>query len=190
VKSEDEFENIGPGWIHNLRCDIKENTAQPDDVELLMRYYCHVYQSPDDIPPKVLHQVLQLINQVFDEYLNRKKNKQCSGAIEAAFGLTRKQGDRNLEKRNIDIATDIAKYRLKGESVTDAVEAVSGERDELSHSTINEAWRKYKDRAYIRVQLEYKYSGESLSEKQLKTMERDLKKLNRALKEILGSSRK
>lgn len=127
---------------------------------------------------------------MFGEYLDRKKKKQVSGVLEAAFGLTRKQGDRNLEKRNVKIATQIARYRLKGESVTDAVEAVSGEEDELSHSTINEAWRKHKDIAYCRVQLEYKYRGESLSDKQIKVMAKDLRKLKQISEEIFGSSRK
>ena len=25
MKSEDEFENISPGWINNLRCDIEDS---------------------------------------------------------------------------------------------------------------------------------------------------------------------
>ena len=190
MKSEDEFSNIGPAWINNLRWEIEEKTAQPEDVELLMRYYCHLYQSPDGIPPKILRAVCGLINQVFDDYLHRKMKKQRSGVLEAAFGLTRKQGDRNLEKRNEDIATDIARYRLSGYSVTDAVEAVSGERDELSHSTINEAWRKHKDMAYLRVRLEYKQNGKSLSDEQMKVMVKDLKKLKQFSNKVFGSSRK
>jgi hypothetical protein len=113
VKSEDEFSNIGPAWINNLRWDIEEKTAQPEDVELFMRYCCHLYQlyqSPDGIPPKVLSEVLRLIDQVFGEYLERKKKNQFSGAFEAAFGLTRKQGNRNLEKRNENFATYIARW--------------------------------------------------------------------------------
>ena len=52
---EDEFANIGPSWIGNLAFDIRDNTAQPDDVELMMAYYCHLYQSSEGIPPKTLH---------------------------------------------------------------------------------------------------------------------------------------
>ena len=193
MNSEEEFENVSPGWINNLRCDIedKEIAANPDDVELLMRYYCHLYESPDGFPPKVLHQVLRLINHVFDKCLYLKEEEgQLSGVFEAAFGLTGKKGDRKLGGRNEDIATDIARYRLSGKSVTDAVQAVSGERNELSPSIINEAWRKYKDTAYIRVQLEYKRSGKPLSDEQLKIMERDLRKLKQLSEEIFGSSRK
>jgi len=189
--SDDDFSNIGPAWINNLRWDIEENTAQPEDVELLMRYYCHLYQSPDGIPPNILREVCRLINQVFEEYLNRKKNKQLSGVLEAAFGLTGKQGkNRKLEKRNEDIATDIARYRLSGESVTDAVAAVCV-RDDLGDSTIHEAWGKYKDTAYMRAQLEYKQSGESLSDEQWKVMEKDLgKKIKQISDKVFGSSRK
>ena len=197
MKSEDEFSNIGPAWINNLRWDIEERTAQPEDVELFMRYYCHLYQSSDYIPADVLSVVLRLINQVFDKYLYLKEEKgQLSGVFEAAFGLTGKQGVRNLEKRDEDIATDIARYRLSGESVIDAVEAVLGERDELGHSTIkghstiNKAWRKHKYMAYRRLLLEYKQSGESLSDEQSKVVERDLRKSNQIFEEIFGSSRK
>ena len=49
---EDEFANIGPSWIGNLAFDIRDNTAQPDDVELMMAYYCHLYQSSEGIPLK------------------------------------------------------------------------------------------------------------------------------------------
>ena len=102
MNSEDEFDNISPWWISNLSCNIEEKTAQPEDVELLMRYYCHLYESPDDFNPKVLREVLRLINQVFAEYLNRKYiKKQESGALDAAFGLTGIQGKQpKLQERD------------------------------------------------------------------------------------------
>jgi hypothetical protein len=128
---------------------------------------------------------------VFARYLYLKEEEgQLSGVFEAAFGLTGKQGDRNLKKRDEKIATDIARYRLRGESVINAVEMVSGERDELGHSTINKAWRKHKYMAYRRMKLEYKQSGESLSDDQWKIMERDLRKSNQISEEIFGPSRK
>ena len=95
----------------------------------------------------------------------------------AAVGDTRKQGNRNLGRRDEDMATDVAKFRLQGKSVTEAVAEVSGQRDGLSHSTINEAWRKYKDTAYIRAQIENGARGKKLSKKQFKIMLKDLKKI-------------
>lgn len=170
--SSDKFKSCGPGWINNLRCDIDENTAQPEDVQLFMEYYCHLYQSSEGIPAKTLHEILELINQSFNKYIDRK---QFNASLDAAFGLTRKQEDRKLGRRHEDIATDVAKYRLQGKSVTDAVAEVSGERDNLSRSIINKAWKKYKETAYIRTQIEYGASGKSPSKKQLKTMRKDLK---------------
>ena len=183
MNSEEEFENISPGWINNLRCDIKDKeiAANPDDVELLMRYYCHLYESPDDIPPKVLGEIFKILNHVFSKYLYlREEEGQIAGVFEAAFGLTGRKGVRpSNERRNEEIATDVARYRLSGESVIGAVELVSGERDELSHSVINEAWGKHRDLAYMRMQLEYGYDGKELSEKQLETKEKDLRKLKK-----------
>ena len=172
--NEERFENLGPAWISNLRCDIDEKTAQPADVQLFMEYYCHLYQSSEGIPVETVSEILKFINQSFNKYLERKETR---GALEAAFGFTRKQGDRNLGRRNEDMATDVAKFRLQGKSVTEAVAEVSGQRDDLSHSTINEAWRKYKDTAYIRAQIENGARGKSLSKKQFKIMQKDLKKI-------------
>ena len=171
--NQEKFENLGPAWINNLRCDIDKNTAQPEDIQLFMEYYCHMYQSSEDIPLKTLRQILKLINQSFNRYLD---GKQFDGALEAAFGFTRKKGDRKLGRRNEDIATDVAKYRLRGKSLTEAVAEVSDQRDNLSHSTIDEAWRKFKETAYIRAQIEYGVKGKSLTTKQHKMMKKDLKK--------------
>jgi len=171
--NQEKFENLGPTWINNLRCDIDKNTAQPEDVLLFMEYYCHMYQSSEGIPLKTLREILKLINQSFDKYLDRK---QFDGALEAAFGFTRKQGSRKPGRRNEDIATDVAKYRLQGKSLSEAVAEVSDQRDNLSHSTINEAWKKFKETAYIRAQVEYGVKGKSLSTKQHKMMQKDFKK--------------
>lgn len=171
--NQEKFENLGPAWISKLRCDIDKDTAQPEDVQLFMEYYCHLYQSSEDIPLKTLREMLKLIAQSFNRYLDRK---QFDGALEAAFGFTRKRGDRKLGRRNEDIATDVARYRLQGKPLTKAVAKVSDRRDSLSHSKINEAWKKFKETAYIRAQIEYGVKGKSLSTKQHKRMRKDLKK--------------
>lgn len=41
--NDDRFASIGPAWINNLRWDIEEKTAQKEDVELMMSYYCHLF---------------------------------------------------------------------------------------------------------------------------------------------------
>ena len=171
--NEDRFENLNPAWISNLRRDIDEEKAHPEDVQLFMDYYCHLYKSDEGIPLKTLREILKLIDQSFNKYLKRK---QFSGALEAAFGFTGTQGDRKLGRRDEDIATDVAKYRLQGKSVTDAVTEVSDERGDLSHEIINKAWSKYKETAYIRAQIQIGASGKSLSTKQFKKMQKDLKK--------------
>jgi len=185
--SADKFMNVDPAWINNLRCDIDENIAQPEDVQLFMEYYCHLYQSSEGIPIEILREILKLIDQAFNKYLDRK---QFNGALEAAFGLTGKQGDRKLGRRNEDMATDVAKFRLQGKSVTEAVEEVSGQRDNLSHSIINKAWRKHKETAYIRAQIEYGARGKSLSAKQYKIVRKDLKKIKQRSEELFSSSKK
>lgn len=171
--NEDRFENLGPDWINNLRRDIDDEKAKAKDVQLFMEYFCHLHKSSEGIPLKALREILKLIDQSFSKYLERK---QFSGALEAAFGFTGIQGDRKLGRRDEDIATDVAKYRLKGKSITDAVTEVSGERDDLSHEIINKAWRKHKETAYIRAQIQLGASGKSLSTKQFKKMQKDLKK--------------
>jgi len=179
----DRFSNLGPAWINNLRIDIEEKTAQKEDVELMMEYYNQLYESDEGIPLKELREILRLMNQVFKEYLNRKAKRQFYGSLDAAFGLTRKQGDRNIEQRNEDLATAVARYRLQQFSVTNAVMKVSAESG-LSRTVINEAWRKNKEMAYIRVQLEYRERGKPMSEEKFKIVEKDLRKIKQALEEF------
>jgi len=80
---------LGPAWINNLRWDIEEKTVQPEDVELLMEYYCHLYESDEGIPLDILREIIRLINQAFGEYLERKH---ITGALKTAFGFKGKQG--------------------------------------------------------------------------------------------------
>ena len=172
--NQEKFENLDSDWINNLRREIDKNSALPEDVYLFIEYYCHMYQSSEGIPLKSLRAVLKLINQSFNNYLDRKQLD--GGALEAAFGLTRKEVGRKLGRRNEDIATDVAKYRLRGKSLTEAVAEVSGQRDNLSHSTIKKAWKEFKETAYIRAQIEYGVKGKALSAKQHKMIQKDSKK--------------
>ena len=72
--NDEIFAHLGPAWINNLRCEIEEKTAQPEDVELMMEYFCHLFELDEGIPPKILHQLLLLMNQAFKEYIDRKAN--------------------------------------------------------------------------------------------------------------------
>ena len=171
--NHEKFENLDSAWISNLRRGIDKNTAQPGDLLLFMEYYCHMYQSGRDIPLNTLREILKLINQSFSKYLERKE---FDGGLEAAFGFTRKQADRKLGRRKEDIATDVARYRLKGKSLPEALAKVSARRDNLSHSTIKKAWEKFKETGYIRAQIEYGAKGKSLSTKRHRMMQKDLKK--------------
>jgi hypothetical protein len=140
--SDDSFTNLGPAWINNLRCDIEEKAALPEDVELLMKFYCHLYESDKDIPLDVLRPFLLLINQAFKEYLDRKANGKSDGALEAAFGLTGIQGTRKTGQRDENIATDIARYYLRGKSL-EFSKTKAGTKYKLGRTTIHEAWKFY-----------------------------------------------
>ena len=139
---DDRFSHLGPAWINRLRGEIEEKTAQSEDVELMMKSYCHLFESDEGIPPDVLRQFLQLINQVFKEYLDRKANRQFYGALEAAFGLTGKQGTRKTDQRNENIATDIARYYLRDKSLKFSKSEV-GIKYKLGRTTIDIAWKNY-----------------------------------------------
>jgi len=152
--NEDKFYNISPAWINNLRCEIEKKTAQKEDVELMMEYYNHFFKSNEGIPPEILEQISRLINQVFKEYLDRRENNQFYGTLDAAFGLTRKQGDRNTGRRNEDIATEVARYYIQrpNYSVRNAMLKVADER-KLSATTIEDAWKRNKGEGIMRVRL-------------------------------------
>ena len=185
--SEDRFANLGPAWINNLRCDIEEKTAQPEDVELMMKFYCHMFESDEGIPREMLQEVSALINQVFKEYLDRKH---ITGALEKAFGFKGKQGFQNLYKRNEDIATDVARYYLrrsaiKSAMVEGAILKVAKERD-LKKSTIEEAWRGHKVEGIVRYRLELKSQGKDFTLGQIKKAQKIINPINRKIQAITG----
>lgn len=166
--NEDKFAKLGPAWINNLRWDIKEKTAQPEDVELMMDYYSYLYESDEGIPTKTLREILKLLNQAFKEYLDRTANNgQFYGALDAAFGFSGKQGFQNLYNRDEDIATDVARYYLRGFSIKKATLKVGYER-ELGRTTIDKAWSLHKMDGIVRVQLELKSQGKQFTPNQLK----------------------
>lgn len=172
IEEEDKFFNLGPAWLNNLQWDIKEKSAQSEDVELMMEYLSHLWKSPDGISPKLARAFFGLFDQVFSEYLSRKEANQQSGALDAAFGLTRKQGDRNLERRNEEIATEIAKHHvLLGDSLTNAKMKVGNSR-KLGKTQIEEAWKTHGMMGVIRVQIQLKFDGKKFTTGQM----------NRALK--------
>jgi len=165
---DDIFENLGPAWINRIRWEIEENNAQLEDVELMMKYFSNLYHSEDGFPHKHLREYLKLFDQVFKEYFNRKSDNQMYGNLDAAFGLTRKQGDRNLDKRNEDIATDLARHHvLNGDSITNATMKISSECN-LKKTTIEKAWKVHKMMAIHRLKIELKNEGRGFTPEQLK----------------------
>ena len=102
-------------WAINVISDVQNKTGHRDDVELLMSNFCEIFTSNGDVPIELL----EWIHHAFTNYLKRKDT---NGALEAAFGLTKKQGYRKLEKRNADIAYKVARYHiLDGSKIRDAV---------------------------------------------------------------------
>ena len=120
--------------------------------------------------------MIEWISHAFREYLHRKH---INGALEAAFGLTKKQGYRKLEKRNKDIAYDVARYYLDGYKIGDSISKVSFERY-LSEKTIEDAWRDKNFNALVRIRQELDSQGKDLTQEQyargLKVLERSLQK--------------
>ena len=103
--SDDQFVNCSPGWLRSLSWDIRDRKAAKEDVELTMKYFCHLQQTSQAIP----NELLSLIEQIFSGYFKRKH---FDGELEAAFGFTGKQGNRKLERRNSDLATDIMRHYI------------------------------------------------------------------------------
>jgi hypothetical protein len=162
--------------------NIQSNTAEPEDVELMMKYYCHLYDTKEAIP----RELSGLISRIFEDYLDRKSNKQFYGALEAAFGLTGKQGNRNTDKRNFDIATDVARHYLSGRTVlvTNAVMKVTAERD-LGRTTVTNAWKENKYHAVTRIEQEFKKKRIPISARKQKFVEREKGKFDEFLRTFL-----
>ncbi len=68
---DEQFSDCTRTWINILGLNIDAKTAQIEDVELMLAYLCHLFESNKEIP----REVLSLFNQIFREYLKRKANK-------------------------------------------------------------------------------------------------------------------
>ena len=177
----DRFSNLGPAWINYLGWNIAEKTANSEDVELLMSYYCHLFDSEKTIP----YEMQKLINQIFKEYLERTaNNRQMYGALNAAFGLTGKQGVRDVNQRNQKIATDVARHYLNGKSNNFSIDEVC-RKYELGKTTVTDAWRVYKIEGVFNYQRELRNSGKEFSKSQLKRAVKIEEKENKKIRDFL-----
>jgi len=167
---DEKFSNCSPFWLWSLRFDLDDKKNIREDIELVMEYFCHQWAKNEKVPKEFF----QLLNQIFQSYLSRK---QFYGALESAFGFTGKQGERNNEKRDEDLATDIVRLYLAGKSITNAKIIVMRE-SKLGKTTIEDAWRKHKVFAIVRVRIELRYEGKEFTEKQIKLAEKLVKKSN------------
>ena len=86
-----------------------------------MEYYCYLWETRQSAPKELA----ELVVTIFRKYLRGKKS---NGTLEAAFGFTGKQGVRNLGQRNLDIATDIARYILAEKSHSYSMDQVIHEK--------------------------------------------------------------
>lgn len=182
---DEQFNKCTRTWINILGLNIGGKAAQVEDVELMLAYFCHLFESNEEIP----REVLSLLNQIFREYLKRKANKQIYGSMDAAFGLTRKQGDRNLDQKNMAIAADVARHHLGGKSITNSVIKVMSER-KLGRTTVYNAWTKNKYSAFRRVENEYRDKGKPITDKQKKLMKKEKERFDQFLKEFLRNTKK
>ncbi len=183
--NEEYIPEISRASLLRLQLDIQEKKADKEKVEKAMEYYCSLLESKQDVPDELL----QLIGLIFRRYLGRKH---FHGALEAAFGFTKTQGKRDTEKRDEDIARDIAHYYLRGMSLTNAKQKViedrSKENGPVGKSTVEIAWRKHKETGFIRIRLEKRLDGKDLTDKQKSLVEKALKKKKRQLEH--GSQKK
>ncbi len=182
---DNRFSNCNRTWINILGLNIGAKTAQVEDVELMLAYFCYLHEHNEEIP----REMLNLLHQIFREYLDRKANNQFYGSMDAAFGLTRKQGDRNLDKKNMDIAVDVARHHLGGKSITNSVIKVMSER-KLGRTTVYNAWTKNKYFAFVSVENEYREKGKPTTDKQKKLMKKEKEKFDQSLKEFLRNTKK
>ena len=184
MNDQEKFKDCTRTWINILGINIQGNDAQPEDVELMMNYYCHLYDSEDEIP----REILGLINEIFKRYLDRKANKQFYGAMDAAFGFTRKQGDRNIDGRNMDIAADVARHWMGGKSITNAVIKVTAKR-KLGRTTVTNAWNKNKYFALVGVENEYREKQIPINANKKKLIEKEKNKFDKFLQDFLKKTK-
>jgi len=140
-------EILSPVDIFQIVCNIREGTADPNDACRLMRLFCYFvdkeikptkelfgYQPdyrPDELVPKEL---LWHFRDAFEAILDEGKTP------ESALGLARREG--RPAKYNLDIAKELVRLRINGDTYLNAVADISIKLN-LGETTIRQAWREY-----------------------------------------------
>jgi hypothetical protein len=138
---------LSPSEIFQIFWDVRDGTADPEAVALLLRDYCERFDHGEDIP-RLLQEYLR---DSFAAYLSGERN------IDVALGLKRaKRGPKRVD--NAHIAVEILRERLQGSSYEDAV-AVAEKRCHRERSVVQKAWSEHKCSAVSIVRNERPYDS-------------------------------
>jgi hypothetical protein len=178
--NEEKFAECSDSWLWSLMFDVRDKEANKEDVELAMEYYCHLFETRQQIP----YYLLKLIDSIFRNYLERRH---FNGALESAFGFKGKQGVRNIGQRNLDIATDVARFHLRGNTIKLSKSKVC-DKYKLGTTAVTDAWGYYNMEGIFNVKRELQKAGKDFTKGQLKRALKIENQVNRKIQSFLNKT--
>lgn len=151
-ESSDFEERLTPATIHGIACDVRDGTADPEDVKRILLYYVRIIQRGEDVPAELR----DFLKSAFDSYLQNK-----ASSVDQALGLIRPRQGRTKadENEQMLLAAQVLAARIDGKSHQDALEDVA-EDFECGKTKVGEAWKKQKGQAYHLLRYLRMISGE------------------------------
>lgn len=145
-----QWDEFTPATINHIVCEIREGIAKPDEAKKLLKYYCYLVDNEQEIP----YLLTRHFRDSFTSCLQEEKS------IEAAFGLSRKNGrPKHDEEIRIKMATEVLRSRLFHKLPHQEALSVVSEKFGWGKTVIGEAWQKYKLEAFVSIRIERHVDG-------------------------------
>lgn len=143
------------GTINQIAFEVRDGTADPDDVKAVLALFCQCVKNGSQFPAGLIG----YLSDSFARFLQGEK-------IERALGLKGKRGARKRTEEK-DIATALAMLKAQMSGATyETAEYDVGEALERGRSQVADAWRENKQEAFLRLRIELFNEGRGFSEEE------------------------
>ena len=136
-----EEDSISRADIHQIAWRVRDDEADPEEVQKLLEYICSLVDRKAQLPPEIL----RYIRDSLSAFLSGSAN-----SLDGAFGLKkRKRGRRKADETDRrSMATEMLRLRLAGSSHRGALDEVAAQFFK-EETTISDAWAAWKQDALI-----------------------------------------
>lgn len=138
-------DSISRAEIHQIAWRVRDDEADPEEVQELLEYICTLVDREEQLPPEML----KYIRDSLRTYLNHSRK-----SLDRSFGVKRKNvRPKAPRSQRVAMATEVLRLRLKGRNYEYAVSAVGVQFDKKP-TVVGEAWAAHKFDSHIALRCE------------------------------------